>query len=116
MYQFKRLLVCLDGSEMDDTLIKAASEYASFGQADNIYFVTAVKSLEVPESVKRDYPDLHTPLDEQMEREMKDSIKGQAHQILLLKQQDRKMSESIFFFVRGINIIPCCHRVTSYPN
>jgi nucleotide-binding universal stress UspA family protein len=76
MYQFKRLLVCLDHSEMDDTLIKAASEYASFGHADNIYFVTAVKSLEAPESIKRDYPDLHTPLDEQMEREMKDSIKG----------------------------------------
>ena len=55
MYKFKRLLVCLDQSEMDDTLINAAAEYATFGTADNIYFVTVVKSLEVPTAVEKDY-------------------------------------------------------------
>jgi len=39
MFKFKRILVCLDQSEMDETLIKAAAEYASFGKADNIYFI-----------------------------------------------------------------------------
>jgi nucleotide-binding universal stress UspA family protein len=76
MYQFKRLLVGLDQSEMDETLIKAAAEYAGFGNADNIYFVTVVKSLEVPVSIKKAYPELPSPLDEQMEKKMHDNIKG----------------------------------------
>ena len=76
MYKFKRLLVCLDQSEMDDTLIKAAAEYATFGTADNIYFVTVVKSLEVPSAIEKDYSNLILPLDEKIEQEMHDSIKN----------------------------------------
>ena len=76
MYDFNRLLVCLDSSELDKVLIKAAAEIASFGGVDNIYFVTVVKSLEAPESIKNTYPNLHTPFDEQMEKEMQDHING----------------------------------------
>ena len=75
MYKFKRLLVCLDQSEMDETLIKAAAEYATFGTADNIYFVTVVKSLEVPDAVEKDYSNLILPLDEKIKGQMHDSIK-----------------------------------------
>lgn len=76
MYKFKRLLVCLDQSDMDDTLIKAAAEYATFGRADNIYFVTVVKSLELPPSVNKKYPDLFLPIDEKIEQNMHESIKN----------------------------------------
>lgn len=75
MYKFKRLLVCLDQSEMDETLIKAAAEYATFGQASDMYFVTVVKSLEVPDSVSNIYPNLSVPLDENIEQKMRESIK-----------------------------------------
>lgn len=61
---------------MDDTLIKATAEYASFGNVDDIYFLTVVKSLEIPASLKKDYPDLTTPKDERMKSEMKDSIQA----------------------------------------
>jgi len=74
MYNFKRLMVCLDQSDMDDTLIKAAAEYAKFGKADNIYFVTVVKSLEVPEAVNEAYPELKLPLDESLELKMRNQI------------------------------------------
>lgn len=74
MYDFKRLLVCLDQSEMDDTLIKAAAEYATFGKADNIYFVTVVRSLEVPDTINATYPDINIPLDERVEQGMRDRI------------------------------------------
>jgi nucleotide-binding universal stress UspA family protein len=76
MYKFKRLLVCLDQSDMDDTLIKAAAEYATFGKADNMYFVTVVKSLEVPASVNKQYPDILLPLDEKIEKDMHQRIKN----------------------------------------
>ena len=75
MYKFKRLLVCLDQSEMDDTLIKAAAEYATFGQANDMYFVTVVESLEVPESVNKEFPNLSLPLDEGIEQNMREAIK-----------------------------------------
>lgn len=76
MFKFKRILVCLDQSEMDETLIKAAAEYASFGRADNIYFINVVKSLEVPVGVDKKYGSLVVPLDEKVEREMEESIKN----------------------------------------
>jgi len=76
MYDFKRLLVCLDHSEMDDTLIKVAAKYAAFGRADNIYFVTVARSLEVPDAVNRNYPDAIKPVDEQMKEAMKGKIKN----------------------------------------
>ena len=74
MYEFKRLLVCLDQSDMDDTLIKVAAEYANFGNADNIYFVTVVRSLEVPEAVSKDFPDLNLPPDERIEQGMRSRL------------------------------------------
>lgn len=76
MYKFKRLLICLDQSDMDDTLIKAAVEYAAFGKADNMYFVTVVKSLQIPASVNKKYPDLALPLDEEIEIKMHERIKS----------------------------------------
>ncbi len=74
MYDFKRLLVCLDQSDMDETLIKAAAEYAGFGRADNIYFVTVVKSLEVPDTVRQDFPGLGLPPEERVAQEMRHRI------------------------------------------
>lgn len=76
MFKFRRILVCLDQSDMDETLINAAAEYASFGNADNIYFINVVKSLEMPTQVKKKYGNLVGPLDEKVEQLMEDSIKN----------------------------------------
>jgi len=75
MYNFKRLLICLDQSDMDDTLIKVAAKYAEFGHADNIYFITVVRSLQVPAAVNDNYPDAVIPLDERMKHTMEGQIK-----------------------------------------
>jgi nucleotide-binding universal stress UspA family protein len=75
MYKFKRLLVGLDQSEMDKTLINAAAEYASFGTVHDIYFVTVVKSLQVPETLKKEFSGLILPMDEKIEQRMHDEIK-----------------------------------------
>ncbi|MEN8248569.1 MAG: universal stress protein [Bacteroidota bacterium] len=77
MYDFKRLLVCLDQSDMDKSLIKAAAEYATFGKADNIYFVTVVKSLQLPDQVKDKFPEYRTPVDEKIEADMRESISNE---------------------------------------
>ena len=77
MYTFKRLMVCLDQSDMDVTLIKAAAEYARFGNVNNIYFVTVVRSLRVPDTVNETYPDLKTPIDEGLKDDMHKLIHGE---------------------------------------
>ena len=74
MYSFKKLMVCLDQSDMDTTLIKAAAEYTKFGNADDIYFVTVVRSLHVPAAVNHAYPDLKTKFDERIEHDMRNII------------------------------------------
>ncbi len=74
MYDLKRMLVCLDQSEIDQTLIKAAAEYGNLGQATDIYFVTVVKSLELPDDLKEEFPDLQKPLDEKIEQQMRERI------------------------------------------
>jgi len=81
MYSFKRLMVCLDQSDMDVTLIKAAAEYAKFGNADNIYFVTVVRSLQIPATVNDAYPDLNTPLDERIEQDMRNVIQNECKNV-----------------------------------
>jgi len=74
MYDLKRMLVCLDQSEIDQTLIKAAAEYGNMGQVTDIYFVTVVKSLELPDDLKEEFPDLQKPLDEKIEQQMRERI------------------------------------------
>ena len=67
-------MVCLDQSEVDETLIKAASLFARSANAENIYFFHVVKSLELPDLVHEKYPDLIAPVDETIERDIKKRI------------------------------------------
>jgi nucleotide-binding universal stress UspA family protein len=76
MYNFKRLLICLDRSELDKTLIESAALYAKYGETKAIYFVTVVKSLEMPASLGSDFIDMVTPYDEELKQKMKEDIQA----------------------------------------
>ena len=64
MYQIERLLVGLDLSEMDSVLIKYTSHLAKIFQCDKIYFFHVTKSFELPDEIRKKYPDLLAPTDE----------------------------------------------------
>ena len=64
MYSLSRILICLDLSELDDQLIKAASAYGKYLEARSFYFLHVVQSLELPKSITKKYPDLIAPVDE----------------------------------------------------
>jgi nucleotide-binding universal stress UspA family protein len=66
MYKLERLLVALDLTEMDEVLIKYASQLAKFLKSEKVYFVHIAKSLELPDDLKKNYPDLMAPTDESM--------------------------------------------------
>ena len=75
MYQFKRILVALDFTEMDEVLIKYTSHLAQKTQADKVYFFHIANNFDIPQELKDDYPDLLVPTDESLSALMKDHIK-----------------------------------------
>ena len=67
-------MVCLDQSEADTALITVAKNFAQSPDALNIYFFTVVQSLELPQAVHEQYPDLIAPIDETIEKTIWDTI------------------------------------------
>lgn len=68
-------MVCLDLSEMDESLIKFTSYIARMMDSDSIYFVHVAQSLDMPDEIRHKYPDLLAPVDETIQKEMEFSIK-----------------------------------------
>ena len=71
MYEIKRLLVALDLSEIDKSLIQYAQKISETLSIDKIYFVTVVKKLDLPEEISAQYPDLLAPVDESIKQQLK---------------------------------------------
>lgn len=58
MYPLRKILVGLDATEMDSTLIEFASFLARTYSAENVYFVNVIKNLQLPSSVRKEFPTL----------------------------------------------------------
>lgn len=74
LYPLKRLLICLDLSEMDDVLIQYTVMFAKAMKVEKLYFIHVVKSLEIPEALKKEFPEMDTPLDETLVDQIKPHI------------------------------------------
>ena len=74
MYNFNRILVCLDLTDIDDQLIKAASAIANHLDGKNFYFLHVVESLELSPYLLKKYPDLIAPVDENVKRIIEDKL------------------------------------------
>jgi nucleotide-binding universal stress UspA family protein len=74
MYDFKRILVCLDLSDQDKYLIQMAANFIKLGIADSIYFIFVSRELELSEEIVTKYPTLVAPPDESLLRIMKDEL------------------------------------------
>ena len=66
MYPFKRLLVALDNTALDETLINYASAIVNTMDVEKVYFFHVAKSLDLPEGLSEKYPDLLAPVDESL--------------------------------------------------
>lgn len=58
MHPLRKILVGLDATEMDSTLIEFASFLARTYSAENVYFVNVIKNLQLPSSVRKEFPTL----------------------------------------------------------
>ncbi|HLT06984.1 MAG TPA: universal stress protein [Cyclobacteriaceae bacterium] len=74
MRKFKKILVGLDLSPLDDVLIKKTATLARFFEAEKVYFIHVAKDLALPEEVAKNYPDLLAPVDEVIEKSITDQI------------------------------------------
>lgn len=74
MYQLKRILVCVDLSDMDEDVIRYASEMSKVTEADTIYFLHAAKDLNIPQEVAEKYQDVLAPVDETIKHQVEDTV------------------------------------------
>ncbi len=58
MYLIKKLIVCLDQTPLDKTLVEYASFIAKVNQTKKIYFANVIKNLSIPKEVLEEFPNL----------------------------------------------------------
>jgi len=78
MEEIKRVLVAVDLTEMDETLVRYMARLSNEINLDKIYFFNVMKNLELPEKIIEKYPDLVAPLDEATRNEIKFTIDQEA--------------------------------------
>lgn len=74
MYQIKKLIVCLDQTPLDDTLIKFASFIAKVNHTKKIYFTNVIRNLNIPKDVLEEFPHLIDNMVEERKTQMKEAV------------------------------------------
>ncbi|MFD2201430.1 universal stress protein [Shivajiella indica] len=76
MYQIKKLIVCLDQSSLDETLVKFASFIAKANQTKKIYFTNIIRNLNIPKEVLAEFPNLIENMVEERKAQMKEVVEN----------------------------------------
>ncbi len=74
MYKIEKIIVCLDQSEMDETLVKFASFIAKINQSKKIYFTNVIRNLSIPKDILLEFPDLINNMVEERKGQMKKMV------------------------------------------
>lgn len=78
MEEIKRILVAVDLTEMDETLIRYIAYISNKIKLDKVYFINVMKNLELPEKILEKYPNLAAPMDESTKKEIQYTIDEEA--------------------------------------
>jgi len=74
MYQIKKLIVSLDQSDLDDTLVRFASFVSRVNETKKIYFANVIRNLQIPKEVLVEFPNLIENMVEERKRQMKEVV------------------------------------------
>jgi len=74
MYQIKKLIVCLDQTSLDETLVRFASFIANANQTKKIYFTNVIRNLNIPKEVLSEFPSLIENMVEERRSQMKVTV------------------------------------------
>lgn len=70
MYRYKRLLVGLSLNNQDGTSIQYAAMISRLAKSERVVFAHVASSLDIPEDLRKEYPELVRPVDEFAKDEM----------------------------------------------
>jgi len=70
MYPIKKVLIGLDLSEMDKTMVEFADFLSERSNVENIDFLHVIKNLQIPQDLLKQYPDMIDKVIEEKENEM----------------------------------------------
>ena len=70
MYRYKRLLVGISFVNQDGSSIRYAALISRMAKSEKIIFLHVASTLDIPEDLLAEYPDLFEPIDEYAKREM----------------------------------------------
>jgi len=74
MYQIRKLIVCLDQTPMDETLVRFASFISETNQSKKIYFTNVIRNLSIPKEVLDEFPNLIEGMIEERKSQMKQTV------------------------------------------
>ena len=101
MYPLKRLMVCLDESELDNKLIEYSNWLADKLGSETVYFVHVSKKFEYPDSFKDKYPDMVVPQDEMIKKGIEENVHSRFTQDIKVQIEVREgnFTETIVRFI-----------------
>lgn len=74
MYKFEKILVALDHTDMDKELIQATSTIAKLADTKKVKFINVIKDLNVPASIKKEFPNIIKDALEERKKEIEREI------------------------------------------
>lgn len=74
MYRYKKIMVCLNLDDHDSNLIEYSAILSKMAHADEIHFIYVTDTFEVPDEIKKIYPELAAPLSTAAEKMMRQNV------------------------------------------
>jgi len=75
MYQFKRLLVGISFAQQDGASIRYAALISRLAKSEKVTFLHVANTVDIPEELRKEYPDLVPSVDEYARHEMEVLVK-----------------------------------------
>lgn len=76
MYPIKKVLIGLDLTDLDHTMIEFAEFISNTSDVDDIYFVNIIKNLQIPKEVLKEFPNMITDVIEERKTKMDETFKS----------------------------------------
>lgn len=74
MYRYKKLMVCLNLDEHDRYLVKYSGFISRMTKSEEVLFVYVYDSFDIPEEIRKIYPQLDSPPEAMVKKQMQKSV------------------------------------------
>ena len=75
MYRYKRLAIVLNLTDSDTTLVRYADKVSRMAKSEKAYFVHVIDHSEIPESIRKEHPEIHQIPGELLEDKIKNLVR-----------------------------------------